>query len=76
MKTHRGLNKICRLDKIFRLWSLLLAGALALVPASVALLAYLAPDQPGNLDTVRATYADGALHVSIPQSGTRSGAGI
>jgi uncharacterized protein YfaS (alpha-2-macroglobulin family) len=67
MKTHRGLNKI------FRSW--LLAGALALVPASVALLAYFSPDQPGNLDGVRATYADGALHVSIPQSGTHSGAG-
>jgi uncharacterized protein YfaS (alpha-2-macroglobulin family) len=69
MKTHRGPNKV------FRLWSLLFAGALALVPASVALLAYFSPDQPGNLDTVRATYADGALHVSVPQSGARSGAG-
>jgi uncharacterized protein YfaS (alpha-2-macroglobulin family) len=69
MKTQRGLNKI------LRSWSLLLAGALASVPASVALLAYFSPDQPGNLDAVRAIYADGALHVSIPQFGTRSGAG-
>jgi len=75
MKTHRGPNKICRLNKIFRSWSLLLAGTLALVPASVALLAYFSPYQPGSLDAVRATYADGALHVSVPQVVARSGNG-
>lgn len=54
---------------------LLFAGALALVPASVALLAYFSPDQPANAAAVRVTYANSALHVSIPHSGGRTGAG-
>src|SRR5580658_4408932 len=53
----------------------LLAGTLVLVPASVALLAYFSPDPSANAAAVLATYSNGALHVSIPHSGSRAGGG-
>ncbi|HEX3875577.1 MAG TPA: MG2 domain-containing protein [Bryobacteraceae bacterium] len=58
-----------------RYLSLVLMAVVALVPASVALMAYLAPDRAASVDSVSAVYRRGALQVSIPAANGRIGTG-
>ena len=57
MTTHGVLNNT------FRYLFFLLGGAVVLVLASVASLAILSQDPPGNYGPISATYKDGTLRV-------------